>query len=166
MRKCLLISATLVAVVAVTAIFAPSALSGSGAHDRHGAQLIHITSATAQEAFIDVAPADVFSVGDSYVFSEDLFAGTKRIGDSGGECTTVRIESASSAVAKCTETFRLPDGQIVTQGLVTFDPAVGGTAFTWAVTGGTGAYNTAHGEVSAVESNGGANATFDFRITR
>ena len=166
MRKSHVISAMLIALVVMSAILAPSALSGSGARERHGMEFLHITSATAQEAFIDAAPANEFSVGDSYVFSEDLFKGTTRIGDAGAECMTVRIDGPSSAVAHCTETFRLPAGQIVTQGLLTFDPAVGGTEFTWAITGGTGAYSSAHGEVRVVESNGGVNATFDFRITR
>src|SRR5215212_9115748 len=112
MRKSHVISAMLIALVAMSAILAPSALSGSSARERHGVELLHITSATAQETVIDAAPANEFSVGDSYVFSEDLFKGATRIGDAGGECMTVRIDGASSAVAHCTETFRLPAGQI------------------------------------------------------
>jgi hypothetical protein len=131
---------------------------------RHGVQAIHITSTTAQDAFIDAAPAD-FSLGDSYVLSEDLFKGTKNVGDAGGDCTTVRVAETSS-VAWCTEMFRLAEGEIVAQGLVTFDPAVGGTEFTWAITGGTGAYSAARGEVDVVESNGGVNSDLHFRIIR
>ena len=138
--------------------------SHSSGQARHGVQVIQISSVTAQETFLDAAPTD-FSLGDSYVFSEDLFKGTKRIGDAGGQCTTVRIDKDAS-VAKCSETFRLPDGQIATEGLVTFDPVTGGTQFTWAITGGTGAYRTARGEVNIVETNAGANSTLDFRITR
>jgi hypothetical protein len=62
--------------------------------------------------------------------------------------------------------FRLAEGEIVAQGLVTFDPAVGGTEFTWAITGGTGAYSAARGEVDVVESNGGVNSDLHFRIIR
>ena len=94
-----------------------------------------------------------------------LFRGAKRIGDAGAECLTVRIDGAT-AVAHCTETFRLPEGQIVAAGMLTFDVAVGGTEFTWAITGGTGAYRMARGEVIVVESNGGQNAAYEFRITR
>jgi hypothetical protein len=132
---------------------------------RHGVQSIKLTSTTAQENYLDAAPTGELSVGDSLVFSEDLFKGTKRIGDAGGRCTTVRIDGAA-AVAECTETFRLPDGQIVAQGLVTFDPAGGDVAPTWAITGGTGAYRMARGDVSSVESNGGESSTLEFRITR
>ena len=46
------------------------------------------------------------------------------------------------------------------------NPAVGGTEFTWAITGGTGAYSAARGEVAVVESNGGVNSDLQFRITR
>jgi hypothetical protein len=122
---------------------------------------LQITSVTAQEAFLDAAPADEFSLGDSYVFSEDLFKGTKHIGDAGGECISVRIDG-EAGVAKCSETFRLPDGQIVAEGLVN----VGATEFTWAITGGTGAYRSARGEVNVVETNDGQNGAFEFRITR
>ena len=133
---------------------------------RHGVQVIQLTTATAQEAFVDAAPSD-FSVGDSYVFSEDVFKGSKRIGDAGAECTTVRIDK-DVAVVKCSETYRLPDGQILAEGLISFDPAVGGGSaqFTWAITGGTGAYRTARGEVNVVETNAGANSTLEFRIAR
>jgi hypothetical protein len=71
-----------------------------------------------------------------------LFKGTKQIGDAGGECISVRIDG-EAGVAKCSETFRLPDGQIDAQGLVTFDPAGGGSReFTWAITGGSTASAT------------------------
>jgi|tagenome__1003787_1003787.scaffolds.fasta_scaffold20922931_3 hypothetical protein len=89
----------------------------------------------------------------------------KKIGDAGGDCTTVRIDEAAS-VAWCTEMFRLPEGEIVGQGLATFDPAVGGTEFTWAITGGTAAYSSARGEVDVAESNGGANSDLQFRFSR
>jgi hypothetical protein len=133
---------------------------------RHGVQSFQITSTTAQEGYLDAAPTGELGVGDSLVFSEDLFKGTKRIGDAGGRCTAVRIDGAAS-VTDCTETFRLPDGQIDAQGLVTFDPAGDGSReFTWAITGGTGAYRLARGEVSIVEAADGQGSTMDFRITR
>ena len=100
MRKLLVAGAMLATLVAMAAVLAPGALSGSGAHERDGVQLI--------------------------------------------------------------QTFRRPEGQIVTEGLVAF----GATEFTWAITGGTGAYSTAHGAVDVVETNGGVNATFSFHIIR
>jgi hypothetical protein len=156
--------ATVVAIAVTFSAVGVASTSQTAGQARHGVQSIHITSVTAQDAIIDAPPAD-FSVGDVYVVSEDLFKGTKQVGDAGGDCTTVRIADTASVVW-CTETFRLAEGQIVAQGLVTFDPAVGGTEFTWAITGGTGAYSTARGEVDIAESNGGVNSDLHFRITR
>jgi hypothetical protein len=162
-RPSKVVALAVVLAVAFSAVGFASTSRTSG-QARHGVQVIHVTSVTAQDAFVDAPPTD-FSVGDSYVVSEDLFKGTKQVGDAGGSCITVRV-AATASVAACEETFRLADGQIVAQGLVTFDPAVGGTAFTWAITGGTGAYSTARGEVDVVESNGGVNSDLTFRITR
>ena len=51
-------------------------------------QVIHLTTATAQEGYVDSAPTGEINVGDSLAFSEDLFKGSKKIGDAGGGCTT------------------------------------------------------------------------------
>ena len=139
--------------------------SHSSGNARHGEKVIHLSTATAQEGYLDAAPAGEINVGDSLVFSEDLYKGAKKVGDAGGRCTTVRVDG-DAAVAECYETFRLPDGQIVAEGLVTFDPNGGGPVVTWAITGGTGAYRLARGEVSSVESADGSSSTMDFRITR
>ena len=77
----------------------------------------------------------------------------------------VRVEPPKG-IALCAETYRLPDGQITAEGLITFDLATGGTSYTLAVTGGTGAYRTVEGEVRTVESDGGANGTHTFRLAR
>ena len=50
--------------------------------------------------------------------------------------------------------------------MVTFDPAGGGVALTWAITGGTGAYRTARGEVTSVEASDSQSSTMTFRIQR
>ena len=149
---------TLAVTLAVVSAGAFSAVAWASTSHKSGLQ---VTSVTAQEAFLDAAPADELSLGDSYVFSENLFKGSKQIGDAGGECITVRIDG-EAGVAKCSETFRLPEGQITAEGLVDF----GATEFTWAITGGSGAYRSARGEVNVVETNNGQNGAFTFRITR
>ena len=44
--------------------------------------------------------------------------------------------------------FGVPEGTITTQGAVDEDPSAGPTVFVWAVTGGTGDYVAAGGEVT------------------
>jgi hypothetical protein len=56
----------------------------------------------------------------------------------------------------------LPKGQVTLQGLVTFSEQSRPT-FTVAITGGTGAYRTAHGEATITESED-EDAPFGLRL--
>jgi hypothetical protein len=86
-----------------------------------------------------------YSQGDLHTFAGDLFRHGKKIGTDGGSCTVLRFERPS-VTAQCVATLSLPKGQVTVQGLVAFtDP--GKVRFVHAVTGGTGAYRTAHGEL-------------------
>ena len=60
---------------------------------------------------------------------------------------TDSISRASQTMAKCVATAELPKGQITAQGLLTFSEEAEGEPFRLAITGGTGKYRTAHGEV-------------------
>jgi hypothetical protein len=86
------------------------------------------------------------SVGDQFVFGQDLFRrdGTK-FGTAEVVCTVVRFEPPHET-DQCVATGSLHKGHLTTHGLVTFtegelEPS------TLAVTGGTDAYRTAHGEL-------------------
>jgi allene oxide cyclase-like protein len=108
---------------------------------------IQLIAKTVQEADIDIPPTGEFGIGDGFVFSDDLFEGSKKVGESGGQCTFVRLdEIAQSATIQCIATFSLPKGQITVQGLISFvgeeEPP-----FVVPITGGSGAYKNAHGEL-------------------
>jgi hypothetical protein len=64
--------------------------------------------------------------------------------------------TARRATFHCVATLSLADGQLTSQGLVTFTEAPE-PRFRIAVTGGTGAYRTAHGEVAVLETAAGRN---------
>jgi hypothetical protein len=148
MRKRLSVGALIAALAALAAVLAPAALSGDGHGDHRGYKQFEITSTVAQESETDIAPVGEFNVGDGFTFSDDLWKHGKLIGDDGGSCVVVRIDG-TVAVVQCVATFRLPGGQISAQGLITFDEAQTEEApFTVAITGGTGEYRTAHGEVT------------------
>ena len=99
--------------------------------------------------FIDTgAPGP--SIGDRLVFSAAIFdTNGQRIGRDGADCVIVRIDPtappAQQQVVQCMISVQLPDGQITVQGLAQ------GTENYFAVTGGTGAYRQARGEVLAVD---------------
>ena len=100
-------------------------------------------------AFIDLgAPGP--GIGDRLVFSSPIFDTTgQRIGQDGADCVIVRIDPtqppARQQIVQCTISVQLPDGQITVQGLAQ------GTENYFAITGGTGAYRQAKGEVLAVD---------------
>jgi hypothetical protein len=149
-RKFRLLSVLALALT-IGAVSLVSTAAGTKPDGKHF-KIIDLTLLTVQEAVLEEEPPGP-SLGDRFVFSDDVFSGDKRIGTSGGECTVTRVEpdplpagqEPTSATVQCIVTLRLPEGQITTQALVTFS-AEAGPQFTVAVTGGTGAYRTAHGQ--------------------
>lgn len=142
----------LVAVLALllSAAGGSLALAGDSSGD-DGTRTIHLTAKAVQETEVDVGEQG-FGQGDYFVFGDDLFRDGEKVGTDGGTCTFVRVEEAS-ATANCVVTLSLPKGQVTVQGLVTFAGEGDAAPFVVAVTGGTGAYRTAHGEVE-VDPNG------------
>ena len=64
------------------------------------------------------------------------------VGEDGGTCTVTRIASGGAATLHCLGTNSLPGGQISVQGLT-----APGEPFELAITGGTGRYRKARGQV-------------------
>jgi hypothetical protein len=98
------------------------------------------------------------SVGDQQIISMDVFKGDKRVGESHVVCTTVR-----AGISQCDNVTNLPGGQIVATGLVT-DAQEEQSPFTQAITGGTGFYRNAHGQLTVSEA-GPQPATLTFQIS-
>jgi type II secretory pathway pseudopilin PulG len=149
MRKVSLAAiAALVLAVASVTLASASGSSATQTSDKKSTQVIHLVARTVQEASLDLGePGD--SLGDQFIFSEDLFRDGKKVGHDGGVCTLVRLVPRVSATTQCVVTASLPKGQITVQGLPTFTD--GPASFLLAITGGTGAYKTAHGQVKVVE---------------
>jgi hypothetical protein len=137
----------LTAGVLATAIVAGGAsVAFAGAGDDDGdddGNVIRVTATIVNQEEIDLPPSG-FGAGDRVVLTHDLQRDGEDVGRSGAECTFVRSD-ATSSTAQCLATFDLPGGQITVQGLVTFrqEPE----QFTVAVTGGTGRYRDADGEL-------------------
>jgi hypothetical protein len=121
----------------------PPAVGRDGKHHR----VIQLTGVSVIAETIDLGNPGL-SVGDIIVISDDLFQDEEKVGVHGGTCTVVRV---GALLFHCVVTFTLPDGQITAQGLVTPDLAEEQVA----VTGGTGAYTTAQGELTVLEEGEG-----------
>jgi hypothetical protein len=149
MQNKLILGAILTLLLALASV--PLALAGGGSgRDDDDVRILHLTTRTVQEALVDAPPSGE-SVGDRFVFSDNVFRGDEQVGVGGVDCVLVRFESEpEAATAHCVATLSLPKGQITAQGLIDFT-APG--PFALAITGGTGAYRTAHGEVEVTEES-------------
>jgi hypothetical protein len=149
MRKQLslaIVAALVLAVASITlASAAPPPASVANADNSDRVQVIHLVSRVDQETFLDLGDQGE-SLGDQIVFSDNLFRGGKKVGISGATCTLVRLVPRVSVTFQCVGTLSLPRGQITVQGLVSF-PEAEQAPFLVAITGGTGAYRTAHGQM-------------------
>jgi hypothetical protein len=84
------------------------------------------------------------SLGDRIVFSHDLYQDGRKVGMDGGVSTVVRVDDDVRSLL-CTMTMRLKDGSISLQALL--EDAFPPVPFYAAITGGTGLYSAAHGEM-------------------
>ena len=98
------------------------------------------------------------STGDQQIITMDVFKSDKRVGASHVVCTVVR-----AGVAQCDNVTSLPGGQLVATGLVT-DAQEETSPFVQAITGGTGAYRNAHGQLTVSEA-GPQPATLTFELS-
>jgi hypothetical protein len=150
MRKLALVTAALIAgLIAGGATLAGAAPKGK----HHGGKTLKIFAATAPNGLapIPVEPGK-FSLGDRVALNDILrtHKGGKRIGTDGGACVTTRVIDASTAtgVLECEVTFSLPGGDIATQALNTLDKGAFSGVQSGAITGGTGKYRNARGDLS------------------
>ncbi|MQA79838.1 MAG: hypothetical protein GEV10_15380 [Streptosporangiales bacterium] len=88
--------------------------------------------------------ADV-NLGDRSMFTHALFLDDEEVGFDGGSCSVVRVEDDASYYILCNVSMMLPEGTIAFQTFVqeVFPPP----PFYAAITGGTGAYAGATGEM-------------------
>ena len=108
--------------------------------------VLHLRGVQVESQFVDVAPkGDGPSLGDSFVLSQNLFRDGHKVGISGVVCTFVRLEHPRSAL-QCQITARLGGDQLTLQGL-SFDQPRN----VFAITGGTGRWRNAGGQVVSRE---------------
>jgi hypothetical protein len=120
--------------------------SASVAGDKDGDQRLVVVSRNATETMID-NPPEGDSQGDEDVVTSPLFKRGKRVGrlDVHTVFTEVNLEEGTFAF-QATFTATLRGGQIVSTGVGVFDGPTD-NSFTAAITGGTGRYDEAGGDV-------------------
>jgi allene oxide cyclase-like protein len=154
----------ILAVLALAVVIVPGASTSSvvRSSDDDDVVVIRVTETTVEDANLDLGePGD--SLGDQFIFRNDLSRAGKKVGIDGGVCTLVGLEPMVSATLQCVATAVLPRGQITVQGLVTFTD--GPSTFELAITGGTGRFREAHG-VLTIEQVSDTESLLTFRIIR
>ncbi|TYB41075.1 allene oxide cyclase barrel-like domain-containing protein [Actinomadura chibensis] len=133
------VAASVVAIGGTMAVWTTSAQAGDTGRSR----VLDLNVRNDQYAFVDLG-APGASVGDRYVFSDTLSGDAD--GEDGGSCEIVRVDGAKITTS-CVISLRLPRGALTVQALW-----VRGTGpLTMAVTGGTGDYRDARGELVATD---------------
>jgi hypothetical protein len=152
------------AIAALVAVVLAAIGAGLASGSEGTGRTFTVFSKTVQFAAIDLGDKGP-SLGDQFVFSDDLFTekGGAGAGFDGGVCTVVRRdETAKTDTVQCAVTFSLKGGQIATQALLTLTNGNFTGTQTGPVTGGSGEFRGASGEVSVTFfSNDEANITFD-----
>jgi hypothetical protein len=144
MGKRLGIAGAVVAVMALV-VGAVSPALGSSSGNAEKPKTIRVLAVfTEFDPNIDVGAAG-FSLGDEVVFSGNLFQGGKQVGRVGVVCSFVSTQNMDRVEAQCPATAILPGGQITVQGVIV------NRSLNWTlpITGGSGRYDRARGEVTS-----------------
>ena len=132
------------------------AVASAGGSDGSGGKVIHVVEHATTDATTDTGdPGD--TSGDILTFANDVFdaSDATKVGTDPGYC--IRITAPGSY--ECNWTTFLEDGQITVEG-----PFFDTSDSVLAVTGGTGAYRNARGQMVLKARNGGTEFDFIFRV--
>jgi allene oxide cyclase-like protein len=150
MQRTFALSAAVAVLLAGGAVTLAGATSPAGAGKRF--HVIHVTRDTGQDIYLDLdhsvppnKPVTPDSVGDEDVYAANLYVGGRKVGSDGGVCKLVRLPG----IYHCVATNSLPEGDLTVQFLADYTQAAPGR---FAITGGTGRYRGASGEVTYVDN--------------
>lgn len=176
MQKKLLVGALLAGLLAIAGVslaFAGDDPSGddNGDDNGDGARVIHVTLAHEEQHDFDLGASGP-SAGDRFTVYADVVQNGQRVGPGGYECVTLHFVPGAtpsgppqSQVDQCQASITLRGGMITAQGIL--DRATAGPGpVAIAITGGTGAYRTAHGQVETTGPNEQGDEPLTLKIIR
>jgi hypothetical protein len=150
MFKKAILGVAIVLVLAAAGVTAAAASSSSAAASKHRVQTIQLVAKQTSATLLVLAAHGHGPVGNQFLGTDDLYRQGRKVGDDASACQFMADLGQAGGRFQCLVTVSLPDGQLTVQGLVTLTET-GQQPLTLAVTGGTGAYRTAHGEVRVVQ---------------
>ncbi|MER5602726.1 hypothetical protein [Streptomyces sp. NPDC002265] len=137
--------ATLLACAPVATAATDSGFAPAMGRDRVITLIGRLAEQTRFPVNSDGSPAQ----GDRTVFRSNLFdLNDNPVGNTAGTCTTTRVDNGGAEV--CNVNYNFPGGQLTVQGMV-FGNLIPGPppSFDNAITGGTGVFDRAHGQIHA-----------------
>jgi hypothetical protein len=137
-----LAAAAVLALALVAAVALPSRAASTSS-----AKTLRLAAVTVQATTLDLGAAGP-SQGDESIVTRELFLNGQKVGTSHLVATVTLVAGADSQ-SQAVATFSLPDGQLSAQGLATASQTANRVA---AITGGTGAYRQAGGQVTVTRS--------------
>jgi allene oxide cyclase len=152
------LGAVILLIVAVSAWASPPQHRGGGDRHRGDGRTITVIEHATTDATTDTG-ASGDSAGDILTFANDLFdaADATKVGTDQGYC--IRVVVGAGASYECTWTAFLADGQIVVNG-----PFFDAKGSTLAITGGTGRYRGARGEMELESRENGTKFAFTYHL--
>jgi len=149
------LGAIVLLVLAVSAWAAPTTKRHGGDHRGQGKTITVIEHATTDTTTDTGAQGD--SVGDILTFANEVFdaADAKKVGTDNGYC----LRTVAGAAYECNFTTTLDGGQITVEG-----PFFDAKDSTLAITGGTGRFRGARGEMELHSREKGAKFAFVFHL--
>lgn len=158
------ISIVAAAAVIATAVIAALAFAHGGHGNRldhhgkgHGGKTITVIEHATTDTPVHVGGGSTDSTGDQLTFHNEVFnkTNTKKVGTDLGNC--VLIEPNVSY--ECAWTTFLPGGQIDVQG-----PFLTASNTVMSITGGTGKFRNASGQMQLISQAGGTEFKFVFQL--
>jgi hypothetical protein len=150
MFKKAILGAAIVLVLAAAGVTVAAASSWSADASKHRVQTIQLVAKQTNATLLVLAAHGHGPVGNEFLGTDDLYRQGRKVGHDASVCQFMADLGQAGGRFQCLVTVSLPEGQLTVQGLVTLTEA-GSPPLTLAVTGGTGAYRTAHGEVRVVQ---------------
>jgi len=148
----LLTTAGVAAIVAFVVGGGAFAVASSSGGSDGPVRTITVIEKSSNGAYIDLGKKG-FSVGDEFIIRSTFWntARTHRVGSNHGYCVVVGADKA-----QCTGTARLMGGSLSYSGI-----SGSGAVFTIAITGGTGALESAEGQVTVHNLDANGNVSRD-----
>ena len=168
MRSKLLLVPVFGVLLAVTSASSAAFADSPTRHDDNTrVRVLKVTLTNAHETDLDLGATGP-SVGDRFSVFGDVVRNGIRVGAGGYECVTLLYRPGpdpagppAALTDQCSGTLALREGQITVQGPV---DRTGPVPITVAVTGGTGAYRTAHGEAQSSGPNQAGDGPLTLRL--